>query len=109
MPSDGSILASLTVILVVTFALRALPFVIIEPLRSSAYVSFLGRYMPVGVMLVLVVYTLRDVSFTGPSHGIPEALALLVTVVVHLWWRNALLSIVAGTGLYVLLVGTVFA
>jgi branched-subunit amino acid transport protein AzlD len=109
MPSTGYLLAALTTILVVTFALRALPFAVLEPLRASTFMTFLARYMPVGVMVVLVVYTLKDVSLTTGWHGLPEAVALLVTVAVHLWRRNALLSIVVGTGLYVLLVNTVLA
>lgn len=109
MPSAGYILASLTTILVITFALRALPFAVLEPLRASPYIGFLGRYMPVGIMLILVVYTLRTVPLGSGWHGLPEALALAVTVGVHLWRRNALLSIVAGTGTYVILVNTVLS
>ena len=109
MPSTGYILASLTTILIITFALRALPFAALEPLRASPYIAFLGRYMPVGIMLILVVYTLRSVPLGDGWHGLPEGLALAVTIGVHLWRRNALLSIVAGTGIYVVLVNTLLA
>lgn len=72
MPDDGYVLAALATILVVTFGLRALPFLVIGPLRESAFVQFLGRYMPVGIMLILVVYTLKDVSLGDRWHGVPE-------------------------------------
>ena len=107
MPSAGYILASLTTIFVITFALRALPFAVLEPLRASPYIAFLSRCMPVGIMLILVVYTLRGVPLDDGWHGLPEAVALAVTIGVHLWRRNALLSIVAGTGTYVVLVNTI--
>ena len=107
MPSSGYILASLTTIFVITFALRALPFAALEPLRASPYIAFLSRCMPVGIMLILVVYTLRSVPLGGGWHGLPEALALAATIGIHLWRRNALLSIVVGTGTYVALVNTV--
>ena len=100
MPSTGYVLAALTTIFVITFALRALPFAVLEPLRASPYIAFLSRYMPVGIMLILVVYTLRTV---------PEAVALAVTIGLHLWRRNALVSILVGTGTYVVLVNTVMA
>lgn len=107
MPSAGYVLASLTTILVVTFALRALPFAVLEPLRGSAFMTFLSRYMPVGIMTILVVYTLKDVSLGTGWHGLPEVIGLAVTVGLHVWRRNALLSILGGTGVYVLLVNTV--
>lgn len=109
MPSDAYVLAALTTILLVTFALRALPFAVLEPLRGSTFMRFLSRYMPVGIMTILVVYTLKDVSLGTGWHGLPEAIALAVTVGLHLWRHNALLSILGGTGVYVLLVNTVLA
>lgn len=109
MPSAGYIVAALVTILVVTFALRALPFLLIGRLRESAFVQFLGRTMPVGIMLILVVYTLKDVSLGTGWRGLPEALALAITVGLHLWRRNALLSILGGTAVYVVLVSTVMS
>ena len=109
MPSTGYVLAALTTIFVITFALRALPFAVLEPLRASPYIAFLSRYMPVGIMLILVVYTLRTVPLTSGWRGLPEAVALAVTIGLHLWRRNALVSILVGTGTYVVLVNTVMA
>ena len=43
------------------------------------------------------------------SHGIPEALAIAVTIVLHRWKHETLLSIAGGTLCYVLLVQLVFA
>jgi branched-subunit amino acid transport protein AzlD len=103
--SDSTYLwaASLTMF-AVTFALRALPFAALKPLRASALVLFLQRHLPAGIMVTLAVYTLRTVSLREPPHGLPEAAALAVTVALHLWRRNAVASIIAGTVAYVLLV-----
>ena len=109
MPSDGYVLAALATVLVVTFALRALPFLLVGQLRESAFVLFLGRYMPVGIMVVLVVYTLKDVALGTGWHGLPELIALGATVGLHLWRHDALLSILGGTALYVVLVNTVLS
>jgi branched-subunit amino acid transport protein AzlD len=65
--------------------------------------------MPAGIMVILVVYTLKGVSVSETPHGIPEALALVVTVAVHLWKRNAVASIITGTAVYVALVNVVVA
>ncbi|MDH6283857.1 branched-subunit amino acid transport protein AzlD [Rhodococcus sp. LBL1] len=107
MPDVSYILAALAVIMAVTFALRAVPFAVIAPLRSSALVHYLGEHMPVGIMLILAVYTLRNVSIAPASLG-PAVAALAVTIGLHLWRRHALLSILGGTATYMVLVNWVF-
>ncbi|MET8975835.1 AzlD domain-containing protein [Streptomyces sp. NPDC004539] len=107
MPDTGHVLAAVAVAAAVTWALRALPFTVLGPLRSSALVQYLGRRMPAGVMVILLVYCLRDTR-AEVSAVLPTALALTVTVGTHLWRRNALLSVGAGTAVYVTLVSTVF-
>ncbi|WP_024793241.1 branched-chain amino acid transporter permease [Tomitella biformata] len=106
MPSTGYLLAALAVILIVTFALRALPFAFIAPVRSSALLAYLGVHMPLGIMLILTAYTLSPVTAAASSWG-PMAAALALTVGLQVWRRSALLSIVAGTGTYMLLLETV--
>lgn len=71
-------------------------------------VEDLGRLLPPAMMGLLVVYSLRSIDLLGGSHGIPEAIAVAVTAGLHLWRRNTLLSILAGTACYMLLVQLVF-
>ena len=71
-------------------------------------VEDLGRLLPPAMMGLLVVYSLRSIDLLGGSHGIPEAIAVAVTAGLHLWRRNTLLSILAGTVCYMLLVQLVF-
>ncbi|MGW8378470.1 AzlD domain-containing protein [Streptomyces sp. ODS28] len=109
MPSTGYLLAAVGVAAAVTWGLRALPFAALAPLRESPVVHFLSTHMPAGVMVVLVVYSLHGAEFTKPPYGAPLGIALLVTVGLHLWRKNAVLSIMAGTAVNVLLASTVFA
>ncbi|MEV5610598.1 AzlD domain-containing protein [Streptomyces sp. NPDC052225] len=98
MPDAPYLLSAIGVAVAVTWALRALPFAVLAPLRSSAIVAYLNRHMPVGVLTILTVYTLRDaVGRVGPT-----ALALAVTVGLHLWRRNLLVSVLGGTAAYVM-------
>jgi branched-subunit amino acid transport protein AzlD len=87
-----------------TWALRALPFAVLAPMRRSVVIRYLSVHMPVGIMVILAVYTLRDAPHADAVHGGAMATALVVTVGVHLWRRNALLSIVGGTLVNVLIV-----
>lgn len=84
---------------------RALPFLAFRSGRSvPAYVRYLGRVLPPAVFGMLVVYCLKDVSFTAAGcYGLAEILALAATVGLHVWKRNTLLSIASGTAVYMLL------
>ena len=93
----------------VTAALRFLPFFLLGGRRRTpAFVSYLGRVLPYAIMGMLVVYCLKDVSITGGSHGIPEAISIALVAGLHLWKKNTLLSMVAGTLCYMVLIQFVF-
>ena len=97
------------VMAVVTFATRLLPFLLFdrgeEPPKAVLY---LGRVLPPAIMAMLIVYCLKSVTPFAGSRGIPEAIALLVTVGLHKWKHETLLSVAGGTLCYVLLVQLVF-
>ena len=57
---------------------------------------------------MLVIYCLKEVQLTAYPYGIPEAVSVAAVVLLHLWKRNNLLSIGAGTVLYMFLVQAVF-
>ncbi|MBK0867758.1 AzlD domain-containing protein [Saccharopolyspora sp. HNM0986] len=105
MPDTGYLLAAVAVSAAVTWGLRALPFAALSQLRASPVVHFLSTRMPAGVMLILLVYSLPDLAPSEPSSLIP-LVALAVTIGLHLWRRNPLLSILAGTVVHVVLAST---
>ncbi len=92
----------------VTVMLRFLPFIAFGKRKPEA-VAYLGRVLPPAVMAVLVVYCLRNVNILTGTHGLPEGLACLAVVVLHVWRRSTLLSITAGTALYMFLIQVIFA
>jgi branched-subunit amino acid transport protein AzlD len=107
---DATYLASVVAVAAaVTWTLRALPFALLAPLRASRVVPYLATSMPVGVMIILVVHTLRHTPLAGPPYGAPVGIALAATVALHLWRRNVVLSIAGGTAVHVVLVSLVFA
>ncbi len=76
-------------------------FIGLAVLRSDLkQLSQVDRYKVFGM---LIVYCLRNVDFLGGVHGIPEIIAIVITVVLHLWRRQMLLSIAGGTVCYMLL------
>ena len=106
---DMHALAIVAVTALVTMALRFTPFWIFGGKRETPlYVSYLGKVLPFAIMGMLVVFCLKGVSFLQAPYGAPEAICCLLVVLLHLWRRNTLLSIVSGTAAYMLLVQLVF-
>ncbi len=97
------------VISLVTIGLRFLPFLIFNGKRSTPeFVTYLGRILPYAIMGMLVVYCLKGITITAAPYGLPELIACAAVVLLHLWKRNTLISIVGGTACYMLLVQVVF-
>ncbi len=97
-----------TVVALVTAALRFLPFLVFGNRKTPAFIKYLGGVLPYAIMGMLVVYCLRNISFISSPFGLPELLACAVVILLHLWRRNTLLSIAGGTGVYMLLIQLVF-
>ena len=107
--SDWTALSLILVMALVTAALRFLPFVIFSKGRKvPEVVAYLGRVLPYAVMAMLVVYCLKGISFVKRPFGLPELISVVLVVVLHVWKRNTLLSIVGGTVCYMVLVQMVF-
>ncbi|WP_460359213.1 branched-chain amino acid transporter permease [Mycobacterium sp. ZZG] len=103
MPDNRYIAVLVAVSAAVTWALRALPFAVLAPMRHSRVVKYLSVHMPVGVMLILAVYTVRTVAGDTLTQLVWLAVAVVVTAGLHLWRGHALLSILVGTACYVTL------
>ena len=94
--------ALVIVIALVTAALRFLPFLIFSK-ELPRWLIYLGHVLPAATMGMLIIYCMRNVSFTSPAHGLPELLASALVLLVHKWKHNTLLSILGGTVVYMLL------
>ena len=95
--------ALVAVMSLVTILLRFLPFLVFRK-KTPAYVSYLGRVLPPAIIGMLVVYCLKDVRPAAPPHGVPELAALACVAGIQIWKRNALISILAGTAMYMALI-----
>lgn len=92
-----------------TMLTRFLPFWLFPSGKETPVViKYLGRVLPGAVFGLLVVYSLKNVSLLAAPHGLPELIAIVVVIIMHLWKRQMLLSIAAGTVCYMLLVQLVF-
>ena len=89
----------------VTLLTRALPFMFFGGKRGiPRLVSALGKTLPSAIMAALVVYCLKGVPFGTFTDGAKQLVAAGAVVALHLWKRSTLLSIGAGTALYMILI-----
>lgn len=108
--SDLQFILTIAVCAAATMLTRFLPFLVFGSRggRVPEVVEYLGHVLPAAIFGMLIVYCLKGVSFATGSHGIPEAIAIGVTVALHKWKNQTLVSIAGGTLCYVLLVQMVF-
>ena len=104
---DSSTLHSIGLVLVmavVSYLLRAFPFIVFSGKQTPKFVLYLGKVLPYAIIAMLVVYCVKDISFTAVKNFLPYVISGGLVVLLHVWKRNTLLSIVAGTLSYMALV-----
>lgn len=102
-------LSIIAVVAVCTFLTRALPFLIFKDTdRIPQIILYLGKVLPMAIMFLLVLYCVRNTAFLKYPYGLPEILGILVVVVLHLWKRNNMISIIGGTVFYMIMVQMIF-
>lgn len=80
----------------VIFTTRIFPFLLFSRRKPPKLLQFIERSIPPAVMAILVIYSFKDISWTG-TEPLPYAIALCMAFLLHAWKRNALLSIFGST------------
>ena len=96
------------IIAIVTAILRFLPFAVFRNKETPKYIEYLGKALPYAMMGMLVVYCLKNMTFLSNPYGIPEIISCIAVILIHIWRRNTLLSILTGTALYMIFIQLIF-
>ena len=104
-PAHAALLVA--VMSAVTVLLRALPFLVFKK-KTPAWIDYLGQVLPAAMIGMLVIYCLKDTEISSAPFGAPELISALLVVLLQGWKRNILLSILAGTAAYMVLIRVVF-
>lgn len=89
----------------VTFGIRVFPYVVLSNRTElPLVVQYLSSQLPKAIMIVLVVYCIKDISFNATPYGIPEFLGIILVGILHKWKHNTLLSIFLPTLVYMILI-----
>ena len=81
----------------VTFAERALPFAASKWLQKRD----LGDFLPLAIMVLLTVHAATDAAVARDAAPTPEVVSIAFAFVLQWFLKNPLVSIFAGTALYV--------
>ena len=99
----------IAIVATITILLRFIPFLVFNGKKESPKViTYLSNVLPFAIMAMLVVYCLKDISVITFPFGLPEIIASVIVILLHLWRKNTLLSISVGTIIYMLLIQIVF-
>ncbi len=101
---SDNLLTVVIITAVITAFTRALPFIFFRKRDQPQFLKVIERDFPPMIMLLLVLYCLKDISWTMIPYGVPELMCIFIVAGLHIWKGNALLSIFAGTVIYMYLV-----
>ena len=94
---------------VATYIDRLVPIVIFSKNKKTPEIlKYLGRVLPPALFAFLIVYCFKDISFVSSPYGLPEIIAFVYIIIIHIIFRKLLLSIFSGTLLYMILLQFVF-
>ena len=100
---------AIAIIVLVTALTRFLPFILLSSSKKTPkIITKLGKLLPYAIMGMLVVYCLKDITFTSIGTFLPALIGCVIVAALYIWKRNTLLSIIAGTVSYMLLVKFIF-
>ena len=88
----------------ITFLIRALPFLVFKKRQMPAFIKEIADKLPPAIIAVLVIYCLKGPLTVLGTETFAAAIAIAGVVILHLWKRNTLLSVAAGTVLYMIFI-----
>ncbi|MBN1838614.1 MAG: AzlD domain-containing protein [Campylobacterales bacterium] len=102
------LIGGIVIAMLATYATRIIPFLLFRTREPSPLVKYIERNMPLMIMVILVFYALKDVKWEVYPYGLAEIIGVSVAIVLHVSFKNALLSIFTATLTYMILIQNVF-
>ncbi len=97
--------AAILISALITFVLRALPFILFKDNRSlPGWLRRLGKLLPSAIMAVLIVYCVKDIRDAMLPAGLLELIAVVIVAASYKWKHNTFLSILLGTTAYMVMI-----
>ena len=102
------LLGGIVVAMLATYATRVIPFLLFRTREPSPLIKYIELNMPLMIMVILVFYAIKDVKWEVYPYGMAELIGVSVAILLHVKFKNALLSIFVATLTYMVLIQKVF-
>jgi len=100
--TTGELILFFSVMGIATFLTRAAPFVLLKSHKDSRWLLHFGRVLPVMILVVLIGFSGVGLIDEQANRQVLIAIAMVITALAHLIFRQAMVSILLGTAVYVL-------
>ena len=107
MPNDY-IFYTLLTISVITILLRATPIFLTRNLKDNALLVFIAKKMPLGVMCLLIIYTLKGENYLVKPFGLPILICCALSIGLYLRYKSAILAIFSSLFVYLIMINYEF-
>lgn len=102
------LIGAIIVASIATYTTRIIPFLLFRTREPSPLVKYIELNMPLMIMVILVFYALKDVTWEIYPYGIAEIIGVIVAIALHVKFKNALLSIFIATLVYMFFIQKIF-
>ncbi|MEL7656034.1 MAG: AzlD domain-containing protein [Bacillota bacterium] len=101
--------SAIAVVALMTWLTRAAPYLLFGGKSElPETVRYLGIVLPASIMVILVVYFMRNIDLAVFPFGLAELLSTALVILVQVLKKNTILSILLGTVCYMILIRTIF-
>lgn len=101
---------TLIVVAFITGLTRAIPYLLLGKKKEiPTTVHYLGTVLPASIMIILVIYCLRNINLTAFPFGLAEFISVALVIILQVTKKNTFISILLGTACYMILIRTIFS
>lgn len=103
--TTAKLVASIALMAVIIASTRIFPFVVFgSGKKPPKVIMYLGKYLPPAIIVAITIYCFKDIKFYEFPFGIKEIIASASVVLLHIRFKNTMVSITLGTLLYMALI-----
>lgn len=102
------LILAIIIVSLCTFFTRGVPYILFKGKEIPPLVTYLSVVLPLSIMIILVIFSIRNISLIEYPYGAPELISIALVAFLQYFKKNLLLSIILGTVIYMALIGFIF-
>lgn len=102
------LILAIIIVSLCTFFTRGVPYILFKGKEIPPLVTYLSVVLPLSIMIILVIFSIRNISLIEYPYGAPELISIALVTFLQYFKKNLLLSIILGTVIYMALIGFIF-